>query len=812
MRRRQSLRTPLWSNFMDQAFSAGCALAVTLATWSPAAAQPSFVVIVDTSASMTELTGTGTNTCAQIGTRLSDAKCALARVVNERPEISFGLARFAGQCSGACDSTTCGGACGCNCTQTCTDTLSSGEILVPIATDNQEDITRWIDFSCQDCEAPGFPIATGTDPELQAFGESPLAGALLQVQHYYTGGHLSFGSPMEGDALAACRPPAVILLADGPESCGGDTATAIRALRTTSFSGTDYDIRTYVIGLGVTPGDPGIENMATEGGTDAPGAHRGFYATIEASLDHAFDQIINDQLRRSDQSVVDGDCDGIDDDCDGVVDEGGPIAGSPPTVCASCIPSSEVCDGIDNDCNGIVDDGLSLFCGVCEPALQHCQTVGGNICVDDGDCIGGSTCRGLTCRFDPGGSATPQTGALGECRAIDDGLAPRAPITETCNDVDDDCDGIVDNRPCPTGTDVGACVIGNQLCAGGDWEVDVGGDPICRDAITPIDELCNNVDDDCDGIPDNDSSGGMTGACGVSGLATTPPAICRAGDLVCTEGSLVCMDAIGPETETCDALDNDCDGNVDEEQPPGEACGASDACVLGSIQCVDGREVCVGEVPSLPEACDCEDNDCDGTIDETGDGAICPATAACIECSCAPPCSVSESPRCPPDRMAHETADGCFCVEQRCDADACAAMTVAVAGEAVCAPDTEALPDCRCVAGRCTFPCDGVVCTGPLVCQPETGACADGSPPVDAGVEGDGGRPHFDAGVEDAGVEPDGSRPGADTSRPSTMVDAADESPPSGSGCASGAPHALRAGWSMWAMFALVLLWRRFTY
>ncbi|MCG8554456.1 MAG: hypothetical protein MJD61_04080, partial [Proteobacteria bacterium] len=67
------------------------------------------------------------------------------------------------------------------------------------------------------------------------------------------------------------------------------------------------------------------------------------------------------------------------------------------------------------------------------------------------------------------------------------------PETERCNAVDDDCDGMVDeslSRPC--GSDAGACKAGSQRCQEGVWDS-------CTGALGRVLESCNGVDDDCDG-------------------------------------------------------------------------------------------------------------------------------------------------------------------------------------------------------------------------------------------------------------------------------------------------------------------------
>ena len=114
---------------------------------------------------------------------------------------------------------------------------------------------------------------------------------------------------------------------------------------------------------------------------------------------------------------------------------------------------------------------------------------------------------------------------------------PCIPPDEICNDADDDCDGLVDEDLV-------------NLCGG------------C--GITPS-EVCNGFDDDCDGLVDE----GLTNACGLCG--PVPQEVCNGIDDNCDgqvdEGVKNSCGACGPTNaqELCNGLDDDCDGQVDEE-------------------------------------------------------------------------------------------------------------------------------------------------------------------------------------------------------------------------------------------------------
>lgn len=127
--------------------------------------KPWFLVIVDTSTSMTE-TGSITqdNTCgfdANPRTKLSHAKCALNRLINGVGDATFGLMEFSQDAS--CTGVTCG---------TCT-TASCGKMLVNLQEDNQSSILTYIDGSgaCGD--------------ELIANGYTPLQGSLTLARDYF---------------------------------------------------------------------------------------------------------------------------------------------------------------------------------------------------------------------------------------------------------------------------------------------------------------------------------------------------------------------------------------------------------------------------------------------------------------------------------------------------------------------------------------------------------------------------------------------------------------------------------------------------
>jgi hypothetical protein len=159
--------------------------------------------------------------------------------------------------------------------------------------------------------------------------------------------------------------------------------------------------------------------------------------------------------------------------------------------------------------------------------------------------------------------------------------------------------------------------LGDRCLAG--WTCGVGAGSsttVCTCTSSP--EVCNGKDDDCDGVIDNGTAGNPcnTGSMGV----------CAQGTSTCNGGVAGCTQIVQPSTEVCDNLDNNCNGQVDEGNPGGGGsctANASGACAVGAYTCTGGQVLCVSQIPPSsaphysPAANGSWDWNCDGNITQS---------------------------------------------------------------------------------------------------------------------------------------------------------------------------------------------------
>lgn len=365
-------------------------------------------------------------------------------------------------------------------------------------------------------------------------------------------------------------------------------------------------------------------------------------------------------------------CNGVDDDCNSIIDDdpvdgtsyypdadgdgfgrnASPVVACSPPVgyvdnnldCDDTNPSvnpdaSEVCNSIDDDCDGTADnnpiDGATYY----EDA--------------DGDGFGNATSFVTAC--------SPVAGYVtddSDCDDTDAGINPNA--AEVCNGLDDDCDGLVDNNP-TDGTQYyedadgdGFGNSGSTVLACALPEGYVTNDADCDDNDASINpnapEVCNGLDDDCDGTVDNNPTDGITywedadadgyGAGDATVLACSPPPGYADNNLDCDDTDA----SINPgASEFCNGLDDDCDGTADNNPVDGGqyyedadadgygsssspllACSPPSGYVTNDFDC-DDTDSDIN--PGATEICDSVDNDCDALVDEEGVCEVCPIGA-----------------------------------------------------------------------------------------------------------------------------------------------------------------------------------------
>jgi hypothetical protein len=321
-------------------------------------------------------------------------------------------------------------------------------------------------------------------------------------------------------------------------------------------------------------------------------------------------------------------CNDLDDDCDPASADGSedPAIGVPcdgpdsdlcmegVTVCAggaiACsdvtVGTLDVCNDLDDDCDaassdGSEDDAVGVACDgsdsdLCMEGVTSC--VGGAIVCSDttGDAL--DLCNGLDDDCDPASSDGSEDPALGV--------------------------------PCD-GADSDLCAEGVTVCAG---------DAIaCSDTTGDALDLCNGLDDDCDPAS---ADGSEDPALGVA-CDGADSDLCAEGVTVCAGDAIACSDTTGDTLDLCNGLDDDCDGSVDEGSLCDDAndctvdtCNGVAGCSNVPVVCNDGN-VCTDDTCNPIGGCVHVDNSVacdDGVACTTGD--VCTA-GSCVGTPVPPP-------------------------------------------------------------------------------------------------------------------------------------------------------------------------------
>jgi hypothetical protein len=267
--------------------------------------------------------------------------------------------------------------------------------------------------------------------------------------------------------------------------------------------------------------------------------------------------------------------------------------------------AAEVCNMIDDDCDMVTDEGLTVLSyypdvdgdgyGASGATAQNsCAPVSGKV-------TNNTDCNDSNLNIRPG--ATEICNGLNDncVNGIDEGL----PTQNYYVDADTDGFGAAGSSAQASCGPVSGRVTNNTDCND------------ASSAIKPTaSEICNGIDDNCAGGADEGNPGGG-GAC-----STGQSGVCAPGTLTCQSATVTCVRNTAPSAEICNTVDDDCDGQTDEGFTGlGASCTAGvGVCQRSGTQVCNagGTAVVCNATAGSPTAaaCDGADNDCDGITDE----------------------------------------------------------------------------------------------------------------------------------------------------------------------------------------------------
>ena len=334
--------------------------------------------------------------------------------------------------------------------------------------------------------------------------------------------------------------------------------------------------------------------------------------------------------------------DAVDRDGDGFPATSGDCDDDDPAVYPG---HSEACDEVDTDCDGEIDEDVT--------STFYSDA--------DADGWGDVDAPVSACEEPEAASAR-----VGDCDDGDAAVNPDA--VEVCNGVDDDCQGGIDDGVKSTfymdadADGFGDSALPFEECSAPEGTVDNDGDCDDTDAAVNPDalEVCNELDDDCDGDvdaadPDIDTGSGawgwMDADADTYGDPDAPMWACTLpAGVVENDGDCDDVDPdVNPDAaEVCNGVDDECDTLVDEDDPDvdtatgvygwtdADADGYGDTAApvwAGTLPAdavttdTDCDDTDNDISPAASEVCNGVDDECDGLVDED-DPSVDPASGA----------------------------------------------------------------------------------------------------------------------------------------------------------------------------------------